>query len=100
MEFMDNGGAGPGNVDFTTTGDAQVLAPEEVEDVGPDSPRTIWFRENRRMLEDKEEKEKAEKAEIQKKAEDYIQNFFAVCARMTYAANTVQPNTYCNSLRT
>lgn len=43
-----------------------------------DSPRTVWFRENREMLSKKEEEEKVAKEAIMAKAREYISNFSAV----------------------
>lgn len=44
----------------------------------PDSPRTIWFRENRKMLDEKEEEEKVAKQLVRAKAQQYIQQFSLV----------------------
>jgi len=47
-----------------------------------DSPRTVWFRDNRELLSKKEEEEKAAKEEIMAKAREHIATFNAVLSRI------------------
>lgn len=56
-------------INMLDNGNSEVTGP------APDSPRTVWFRENRKKLDEKEEEEKAARAEIQAKAQAYMQKF-------------------------
>jgi len=68
---MDNGNGGEFQAEVQFDG-----AVEDVkEEPKPDSPRTIWARENYQMLLQKEEQEKTAKEAIMVKAKDYLNAF-------------------------
>lgn len=67
MAAMDNGN--PEALD----GSAAVLGGPV-----PDSPRTVWFRENRKMLDEKEEEEKVAKVAVKEKAITFMEGFHEV----------------------
>ena len=57
----------------------------------PDSPRTIWFRENREMLDKKEEEEKTAKQVLMDKAKEYIAAFYTVRPRSLEKRHEMRP---------
>lgn len=78
-------------VDFSAGGVEQVMAAldngnSEAADGGsavlggpvPDSPRTVWFRENRKMLDEKEEEEKVAKQAVKQVAVEFMEKFHKV----------------------